>query len=206
MISEVTISIQSIKSTKFSLKKKSIKDLNTKRKIVIKKIEKAHAPVVIIICLASTGSRRNPWISQECAISFYQVRKKIVNTQFRPREAAWEKERSSNGWSERSERSEREWGERERMSERRKWEKVERSYRSRSGSGCNNGGEHFVIKPSTGIVFMLAHCFSVALFHGHRFLFWWSTKIFGLTHSDKFVDVCRKKWILFLFLVRVNLW
>nr|AHY33605.1 hypothetical chloroplast RF19 [Vigna unguiculata] len=40
MISEATISIQSIKSTNFSLKKKSIKDLNTKRKVVIKKIEK----------------------------------------------------------------------------------------------------------------------------------------------------------------------
>ena len=40
MISKATISIQSIKSTNFSLKKKSIKDLNTKRKVVIKKIEK----------------------------------------------------------------------------------------------------------------------------------------------------------------------
>nr|YP_010514279.1 hypothetical protein Ycf1 [Macroptilium erythroloma]UXL85932.1 hypothetical protein Ycf1 [Macroptilium erythroloma] len=40
MISEATISIQSKKSTNFSLKKKSIKDLNTKRKVVIKKIEK----------------------------------------------------------------------------------------------------------------------------------------------------------------------
>nr|YP_010046520.1 hypothetical chloroplast RF19 [Lablab purpureus]QPJ78233.1 hypothetical chloroplast RF19 [Lablab purpureus] len=39
-ISEATISIQWIKSTKRSLKKKSIKDLNTKRKVVIKKIEK----------------------------------------------------------------------------------------------------------------------------------------------------------------------
>ena len=39
-ISEATISIQSIKSTNCSLKKKSIKDLNTKRKVVIKKIEK----------------------------------------------------------------------------------------------------------------------------------------------------------------------
>jgi len=36
MISEATISIQLIKSTNFSLKKKSIKDLNTKRKVVIK--------------------------------------------------------------------------------------------------------------------------------------------------------------------------
>jgi len=40
MISEATISIQSIKSTNSSLKKKSINDLNTKRKVVIKKIEK----------------------------------------------------------------------------------------------------------------------------------------------------------------------
>ena len=40
MISEATISIQSIKSTNCSLKKKSIKDLNTKRKVVINKIEK----------------------------------------------------------------------------------------------------------------------------------------------------------------------
>nr|YP_010169762.1 hypothetical protein RF1 [Vigna subterranea]QRZ59584.1 hypothetical protein RF1 [Vigna subterranea] len=40
MISEATISIQSIKSTNCSLKKKYIKDLNTKRKVVIKKIEK----------------------------------------------------------------------------------------------------------------------------------------------------------------------
>ncbi|YP_006460396.1 hypothetical chloroplast RF19 (chloroplast) [Vigna unguiculata] len=40
MISEATISIQSIKLTNYSLKKKSIKDLNTKKKVVIKKIEK----------------------------------------------------------------------------------------------------------------------------------------------------------------------
>nr|YP_010514361.1 hypothetical protein Ycf1 [Dolichopsis monticola]UXL86014.1 hypothetical protein Ycf1 [Dolichopsis monticola] len=40
MIYEASISIQSIKSTNCSLKKKSIKDLNTKRKVVIKKIEK----------------------------------------------------------------------------------------------------------------------------------------------------------------------
>nr|ABW22810.1 hypothetical chloroplast RF1 [Phaseolus vulgaris] len=39
-IDEATISIQSIKSTNFALKKKKIKDLNTKRKVVIKKIKK----------------------------------------------------------------------------------------------------------------------------------------------------------------------
>jgi len=37
LISEATISIYSIKPTSCSLKKKSIKDLNTKRKVVIKK-------------------------------------------------------------------------------------------------------------------------------------------------------------------------
>ena len=31
------------------------------------------------------------------------------------------------------------------------------------------------------------------LFCGLRFLFWWSTKICGLTHCEKFVDVCGKK-------------
>nr|WDV14749.1 hypothetical chloroplast RF1 [Pueraria montana] len=40
MISEATISIQSINSVNCSLKKKKIKDLNAKRKAVIKKIEK----------------------------------------------------------------------------------------------------------------------------------------------------------------------
>ncbi|WVZ02600.1 hypothetical protein V8G54_023406 [Vigna mungo] len=40
MIYEATISIQSIKLTNCLLKRKSIKDLNTKKKVVIKKIEK----------------------------------------------------------------------------------------------------------------------------------------------------------------------
>lgn len=47
MISETTISIQSINSVNCSLKKKKIKDLNAKRKAVIKKIEKIKKGLVI---------------------------------------------------------------------------------------------------------------------------------------------------------------